>query len=66
MNELSRRNGNAVLTTLQRYQDTINRQHERIDLLHNAVAGLLMRVQELEKYVAVHKVVTTGLGPTVK
>lgn len=66
MNELARRNGNSVLMTLQRYQDTINQQHERIDLLHNTVAGLLARVLELEKYVAIHKVVTTGLGPTVK
>lgn len=62
--ELSRRNGSAVLETLNRQDLKIAEQQQRIDGLNNALAGIMERLQRLEQDSTARRIAIMGSGPT--
>lgn len=64
--EVSRKNGHAVLDTLGRQDAKIQEQQKRIDGLVSALAGIHAKIAALDQFVAAQRVKSMGHGPTVK
>lgn len=64
--DLPRRNGQSVLEALRGQDVKLAEQQLRIDGLNQTVATLLLRVHQVEQFVAIQKVVNMGTGPTVR
>lgn len=62
--ELSRRNGAAVLETLNRQDIKIAEQQQRIDGLNSAFADIMERLQRLEQASTARRIASMGSGPT--
>lgn len=65
-NDLPRRNGEAVLATLREQDVKLADLHQRVAGLGEAVATLMLRVQQMERLLIVQQVTNMGNGPTVK
>jgi len=66
MDELNRRNTEAVEQVIKDQNNKILEQQKRIDLLNTAVSNLTQKLTEIEKMIIIQKIKLTGSGPSVK